>query len=171
MHVGLEHPERARSHCAVADNESESDDVDEQSEADSDSPDEDVGFDADDDYVDNLMDYAREHVVPEGTFTLDKYRPKVGARSPRDLDQFREFWSDYGSEYFYQDFSCKKSIENDVLGGLRGIVWRSVFKKELYDVEYLSTIDDAKLMLRMTDHLMSNSETQQDNFSISCVTY
>ena len=54
--------------------------------------------------------------------------------------------------------------ENEMHGGLRGLVWRSMFRKKLYDHTKLTTIPDARLIFNMTQHVMTNTSEQNDSF-------
>ena len=81
---------------------------------------------------------------------------------PFDLESFNAFSNDKFNAYFWQEYICNQ--EYKVCGGLRGIVWRSMFRQKLYDSSKISSLPDTRLMFNMTEHAMNNTHDQNDTF-------
>lgn len=79
-----------------------------------------------------------------------------------DFDSFNIFSNKESNAYFWQEYIC--NIEDEVHGGLRGVVWRSLFRRKLYDKSRISSLSDTILLFNMTAHTMSNTHDENDTF-------
>ncbi len=79
-----------------------------------------------------------------------------------DLEDFNVFSNKKSNVYFWQEYMCLK--KNEIHGGLRGIVWRSMFTKKLYDHTKLTSVADARLIFNMSKHVMTNSKESNESF-------
>ena len=70
------------------------------------------------------------------------------------IESFNFFSNHKTNAYFWQEHMCH--LER--CGGLRGSVWRSVFKRKLYDKSKLSSISDTRLLFNMTEQALNNTE-------------
>ena len=75
-----------------------------------------------------------------------------------DLDTFNAFSNQKSNVYFWQEYMC--NVEEEICGGLCGIVWRSMFQRRLYDQTKITSLADARLMFNMTKHYKSNTDDQ-----------
>ena len=53
---------------------------------------------------------------------------------------------------------------NKIHGGVRGIAWRAMYQKKLYDHTKLTALSDTRLLFNMTQHVMTNTAEQNDSF-------
>ena len=117
--------------------------------------------DADDALVENLLEMSEiESQAPQDN--INDYTPPQEGYVSIQLESFKPFSNDKSNVYFWQDYICNQ--EDEICGGFRGIVWRSVLKRQLYDSSKISTLDDAQLMLNMTQHTKNNTQEQNDIF-------
>ena len=52
----------------------------------------------------------------------------------------------------------------EICGGLRGVAWRTVCRRQLYNKKNISSLADTHLLFNMTDHMMNNTSDQNDVF-------
>jgi hypothetical protein len=77
-------------------------------------------------------------------------------------ETFHVFSNLKSNRCFWQEDECRKN--NDMNGGLRGIVWRSMFRRKLYDHTKISNIPDSRMLFNMSQHVMSNTFEQNEFF-------
>ena len=111
-------------------------------------------------FVDELVlleDFSVEH-------SIINY-PTVDVGSPLNvsLSSFKEFTNESSSAYFWQNYICETK-NNERLGGIRGIAWRTLYRQTLYGFEHVTSLRDARLLTNMTDHLLNNSVAQRETF-------
>ena len=127
---------------------------------------EDSGHDQTD--IDIGEDYNVDDIqLDEQLFDLDfdsefTYVPPPLGHLTIELDQFHVFSNRESNVYFWQEYICNR--ENQAFGGLRGIVWRSSFKRNLFDHTKISSVPDSELLFNMAQHVMSNTEDQNEAF-------
>ena len=78
------------------------------------------------------------------------------------LDNFKSFSNIKSNVYFWQEYICNQ--DDEICGGLRGIVCRSMFKRRLYDHMKITNIPDTCLLFNMTEHNMINIYEQSQTF-------
>ena len=117
--------------------------------------------DADDALVDNLLEMSDIESQAQQDY-ISEYTPPQKGHVSIQLESFKPFSNNKSNVYFWQDYICNQ--EDEICGGFRGIVWRSVFKRQLYDSRKISTLEDARLMFNMTQHTMNNTHEQNDIF-------
>ena len=64
--------------------------------------------------------------------------------------------------YCLQEHHCNQ--EGELHGSLRGIAGRAMFRRRLYDGTKIVDVNDTRLLLNMTDHVMNNSADQNETF-------
>ena len=79
-----------------------------------------------------------------------------------DLSSFTLFSNLQSNAYFWQEHHCNQ--EGELHGGLRGIAWRAMFRRRLYDSTKIVDVNDTRLLLNMTCHVMNNSADQNETF-------
>ena len=96
--------------------------------------------------------------------SLTSYPDKsAGDTSFYTLEEFQPFSKPSNNLYFWQNY-IHKEMEGMEHGGLKGLVWRSVRRSDLNTHSHLATKDDAISMFNITNHMLSCSESQQENF-------
>ena len=90
------------------------------------------------------------------------YQPPKSGKITVELEDFTVFSNETSNVYFWQEYMCENM--NEMHGGLRGLVWRSMFRKKLYDYTKLTSVPDARLLFNMTQHVMTNTAEQNDSF-------
>ena len=48
--------------------------------------------------------------------------------------------------------------------GLRGVAWRTLYRKSMYKSDYIASEADSQLLFNMTNHLLNNSTDRRDIF-------
>ena len=112
--------------------------------------------------VDHLLDMMSENESWVNKYDSNEYTPPPQGTKFIELESFKAFSNEKSNVYFWQDYIC--SQEDEICGGFRGIVWRSMFKRQLYDSEKISTLPDAQLLFNMTQHTMNNTHDQNEIF-------
>ena len=79
-----------------------------------------------------------------------------------NLDSFKFFSNNKSNVYFLQDYMC--SQEGEPCGGFRGIVWRSLARQNLYEIDKIASQGDARLLFNMADHYSSCGAEQKEVF-------
>ena len=117
--------------------------------------------DADDALVDELIAMSEvDSQVPQDN--IYDYTPPQKGNHSIQLESFKAFSNNKSNVYFWQDYVCDQ--EEEICGGFRGIAWRSVIQRQLYDSRTISTLEDAQLLFNMTQHTMNNTQEQNDIF-------
>ena len=120
----------------------------------------------DDDYHDCSADGADDFpLITAQSNDVGVYHPYHGSDPMEeivDFDSFNIFSNQESNAYFWQEYIC--NLEDEVNGGLRGVVWRSLFRRKLYDKSRISSLSDTRLLFNMTDHTMSNTHDENDTF-------
>jgi len=83
--------------------------------------------------VDHLLDMMSENENWVNKYDSNEYTPPPQGTKFIELESFKAFSNEKSNVYFWQDYIC--SQEDEICGGFRGIVWRSMFKRQLYDSE------------------------------------
>ncbi len=173
-HIARAHPTKVGDHlmnCDVEDdvltglgpqrnNDVHEDDVD----CCSDSPDNDC---YDDGFETSLQSDTEDVILQETVNPTDVgvYYPHTVNDRMQEMthfDDFKFFGNKESDAYFWQEYLCNQGDE--AYGGLRGVVWRSLFRRKLYDISRISSLSDTRLLFNMTDHTMSNSQSENDTF-------
>ena len=76
--------------------------------------------------VDQLNIEDNEYDVDFETETM--YHPPPSGNITIELEDFEVFSNEKSNVYFWQEYMCQN--ENEMHGGLRGLVWRSMFRKK-----------------------------------------
>ena len=97
----------------------------------------------------NCEEETLHHSPPSGNITIN-------------LEDFKAFSNEKSNACFWQEYICQN--HNQMHGGLRGVVWRSMFRRHCYDHTKITTIPDAMLLFSMTRHVMNNTSEQNDSF-------
>ena len=79
-----------------------------------------------------------------------------------NLDSFKFFSNNKSNVYFWQDYMC--SQEGEPCGGFRGIVWRSLARQNLYEIDKIASQGDARLLFNMADYYSSCGAEQKEVF-------
>ena len=111
--------------------------------------------------VDCLLNMA-ECESPVNQDNTNEYIPPHQGTKDIDFESFNPFSNEKSNIYFWQDYIC--SQEEEICGGFRGIVWRSVFKRRLYYSKQISSLEDARLMFTMTQLTINNTHEQNKIF-------
>ena len=129
----------------------------------------DTFFDGNDscrDLEDNEIEGIVNHLDMEDNDNDDDfgttYQPPKSGKITVELEDFTVFSNETSNVYFWQEYMCENM--NEMHGGLRGLVWRSMFRKKLYDYTKLTSVPDARLLFNMTQHVMTNTAEQNDSF-------
>ena len=118
--------------------------------------------DMEDDEAENILD----QLEMETTVTDKQHQtiniPIKSVCQNIDLEDFNMFSNFKSNVYFWQEYICQ--CRNKMHGGVRGIAWRSMYQKKLYDHTKLTSVPDARLLFNMTQHVMTNTAEQNDSF-------
>ena len=104
--------------------------------------------------VDHLLSMA-ELESPVNQYNTNEHIAPQQVTKRIELESFKPFSNKKSNVYVWQDYMC--SQEEETCGGFCGIVWRSVFKRRLCDSKQFSSLEDARLMLYMTQLTMNNT--------------
>ena len=64
---------------------------------------------------------------------------------------------------YWQEHDCRR--EGELHSGIRGIVWRAVHSRDQHDNTRLINTRDTRLLLNMTEHVMNNTVSQNENYA------
>jgi hypothetical protein len=98
--------------------------------------------------VDIGEDYAYEQILQENMII--------------ELHSFDSFSNEKSNQYFWQEYICNQHGES--FGGVRGIVWRSMFRLRICDQTKITDLRDSRMLFNMAQHVMSNTEEQNESF-------
>ena len=119
--------------------------------------------DMDDEEAENIFDQlGMDNSTTEDVPTESEEVPTKSIPKTTNLDDFNVFSNVKSNVYFWQEYACR--TRNECHGGVRGIVWRSMYKRKLYDHTKLTSLSDARLLFNMTQHVMTNTAEQNDSF-------
>ena len=108
-----------------------------------------LGNDSSDDVSLDLSDHYEYELPEPGVVSLE-------------LESFKAFSNQKSNVYFWQEFMCNNKEE--MCGGLRGVVWRSMFQRRLYDPTQITNLPDSRLLFNMTEHYKTNTFDQNETF-------
>ena len=90
------------------------------------------------------------------------YQPPAPGQHIIELEDFTAFSNTKSNVYFWQEYQC--NLHGESLGGLRGIVWRSQYRRKIYDHTKITNLKDSAMLFIMAQHVMNNTEEQNQNF-------
>ena len=83
-------------------------------------------------------------------------------------DKFQFYSTKKCNVYFWQDYACK-AIGQGEFGGLRGMAWRSLWHKDLYEIKHhLAPMEDTTLLFSFMDHMVLLPHQQKVGF-MGCI--
>ena len=119
--------------------------------------------DTNDDFmIDQLLENDSSDYIQHDLGIHHAYESQGPSVLPLELETFKAFSNLKSNVYFWQEYICNQ--EDEICGGLRGIVWRSMFKRRLYDLTKITSIHDSRLMFNMTKHTMTNTRDENETF-------
>ena len=118
----------------------------------------------DDEFAESLLQvFPNETAHTTGSPHLSYICPNSTSNCPFDLNALKPFSTISNNVYFYLNHTMKRQC-NQVHGGLCGIVWRAIKRQEVYTPQHTSSLKDARLMFNITNHLVSNTANQKEEF-------
>lgn len=79
------------------------------------------------------------------------------------LDFQRAFPAQHNHRFFWQNY-VETMCKGTKYGGVKGLVWRSVYRPRFFLHDEMSSEDDTRIMFKIVDHLLSCSDNQKETF-------
>ena len=120
-------------------------------------------FDLDDELVEEMVDFdLAEEFEHEITENYNYNAPETG-QSLYSLEDFKMFTEEESNIFFWQNYLCEE-MGNGEFGGLRGIAYRSLHRRDIYGPESFARMTDTILLFSYMNSMLNMSLEQKHTF-------